>query len=363
VTVTTNIAAATDLAIHEYSGVASVNALDQNAATQRSGNSLSFNLTTQYANELLFCFGFNQSTGSAMFTPSAGWTGREQTANPSGECLKTFDQVVSSAGSYSNTLTCSSSSNGYHLLAASFSDTARATDLVQSESVGNVGTSISKAFRANNTTGNLLVLAIGAWVSSGTIPTLTVSDSAGNTWTLLDSTPTATGSGQSKAYLYYVSTCLAGANTVTVTFSVSCDSCIAIHEYASPVSSPTSSAAANAQVAFTVSSGDVTTDGTGMLFSCGYDQLSSDGFASDFTGLGWQIREGAGSTGKTGLVSFDQIAAAGTYTQSLTIPGITASQGLHAIAAAFTTAGGASIKFRKTRSVLGTRAGSRQRTH
>jgi hypothetical protein len=341
VTCTVNVSADIDIAIHEYSGVALANALDQASAgaVNNASAASTGTVVTRFANEVLFSWAYDQGISGATYTPTSGWTGREQTANSAGACGKSFDQIVSSTGSYSNSITNShgTSSNGYHALIVSLADTASANEWVQSDRAGASATSVSKAFAGNNTAGHLLVLAIGCWVSSGSLGTLTISDTAGNTWVLGASSPVQTPAshGQSQAYLYYVTSCAGAANTVTVTSTVSTVFAIAIHEYA--VSGAVPGFASNSGTGVTtINSGNVTSTATGSLFGFAFDQSAA--FRSLFpasAGAGWRNTEQSSSPSATCISTFTQRTPAGAY--ALNVTDNTSSFGLHAIAMAFST--------------------------
>lgn len=332
VTVGLGTSADTDMSIHEYSGCASVNALDQNAYFYTPTSPLTMSMTTQYANEVLFCFAYNQTSGSSTFTPSAGWTGRESTSNPGAESSKSFDQIVSSTGTYSNSIAVTGTSNGLHLVAISLSDTAKPTGFIQSAHLSNASTSSGAiAFPASNGSGNVLIAAFGLW-SSTTVATPTVSDSKGNTWTLIASTPLQSGSGQSKAYLYCCTSCAAGTNTVTVSLSAACAIDLAIHEYAP--TAPAIADASNSVSTPTVTTSAIATAGGTTMFGFSYDQSDRDrNFVASNTGAGWVQREMTNSSASTSLITYDQAPAVGSYGLSVTISVIT--HGLHAAVMSF----------------------------
>ncbi|PZR71718.1 MAG: hypothetical protein DLM66_00145 [Candidatus Dormiibacter spiritus] len=84
----------------------------------------------------------------------------------------------------------------------------------------NTTTSSAMAFASNNSAHNMLVMAIGCWASPppGT-PATSISDTAGNTWSTANRLAVLSNyDSQSRVELWWVPDCLAGANTVTVTF-------------------------------------------------------------------------------------------------------------------------------------------------
>ena len=90
-----------------------------------------------------------------------------------------------------------------------------AIGLVQSAAAqGTSVASLSQAFPANNTAGNLIVVFVRA---STTGQTVTVSDTAGNTYTLAVSQTQTSDSHQIR--IFYATSATSGLNTVTATFS------------------------------------------------------------------------------------------------------------------------------------------------
>lgn len=339
VTIPSSVTVDLDMAIQEYSGVSHVNALDQSGGVANGSTALSFSLTTQFANEVLFCLAYDQSNSSSTFASTAGWNARVQTSNPGAETLKTFDQLVSTTGVYSNTVTrTGASSNGYSVLSVSLSDTAKSSPWIQSDRTDAVGTAtISRVFPANNGSGDLLIAAIGAF-TTGTLGTISaVTDSLGNTWLPLASSPLATTSGQSRAFLYYVASSLSGTNTVTVTASASCDMTLEIFEYSSVIGAIAHASAATSGIGpfSSISSGAISTTGVGMMFSVCYDQSNQlQGFTSTFAGNGWNQRENATCSSRESMAAFDQIPGSGNYNQVITV--LDGSLGLHCINVGFT---------------------------
>lgn len=332
-TVTVNVGTTSDIdfAIHEYSGVATVTARDQIASGSRNNTKtiLAGTIQTQFANEVVFSFAYDQQNGTQTFTPSAGWTARQQTSNPGAESLASYDQVVSATGSFTNTITISgTTSNGLHAIIASFADTSTTDKLVQiGQAASSSSSSLAIAFPANNTSGNLLLLAIGRWIST-TLGTITsVTDSQGNTWVLVGSTPiaAASGHGQSQAHLYACASCVAGANTVTVATSSAQDLNLTVLEY-SPSSITT--AVTNSNTVSPVASGSVNAD-PGLAVSLAYNQSADAGNYSDVSATGWKQRTNNISGSSTTLSVFDQILPSATSIEATMSTSV--SNGLHVI--------------------------------
>lgn len=338
-TVTVNVGTTSDIdmAIFEYSGVATVTPHDQMASgSNRTATSiLCGTIQTQFANEVVFSFAYDQTHGTQTFTPSGGWTARQQTANTAGASLASYDQVVSSTGTFTNTISISGgSSNGLHGLIASFADTSTTDKLVQAKpSSGASVSTLGAVFPSANAAGNLLLLAIGRW-SSTTLGTISsVTDTQGNTWVLIASTTllSPTSHGQSQAHLYACASCAAGANTVTVaTSSAQDDIRIIAAEYLANTIDGfiANSSSVNAPLA----SGSLAVD-AGLAFTLAYDQSNNKGTYSDFSGTGWRERVTLGGTGGTTLSIFEQLAGSPeTLEQTITVTSV--SFGVHVILAA-----------------------------
>lgn len=71
------------------------------------------------------------------------------------------------------------------------------------------------AFTSNNTAGNLLVLYVSSSWNGGAAQDFTVSDTAGNTWVKFN--PKLFKASTGEIQVFYVLSCIGGANTVTVT--------------------------------------------------------------------------------------------------------------------------------------------------
>lgn len=85
-----------------------------------------------------------------------------------------------------------------------------------SSSIVSTPTSIVVDFTDPNTAGNTLYVAI-VWEETTPGGNVTITDSAGNNWTLASSYDNANSNGL--CYVYFLNNCLAGANNVTVTFN------------------------------------------------------------------------------------------------------------------------------------------------
>lgn len=95
-------------------------------------------------------------------------------------------------------------------------------------------TSLAGAYGSNNTLGNLLVLALSAGqnTTGAQVDPVSVLDTAGNTWLKAFRQTNVTGTTNPGCeWIYYVPSCKAGANTVTVTFASSSQQFISFNIY------------------------------------------------------------------------------------------------------------------------------------
>lgn len=149
-----------------------------------------------------------------------------------------------------------------------------AISYVQGESnTAHSATSVSAAFTAANTAGNLIIVCLGAWNGASTVGTPVVSDSAGNTYTQL-TTDGKTGAGTSLISVWYALNVKAGSNTVTINGLLSgTDLDITIVEYSGATSVVASSVAVAA--ATTVSTSVTPSNTSDLLLLFGYDQTNA----------------------------------------------------------------------------------------
>jgi hypothetical protein len=136
--------------------------------------------------------------------------------------------------------------------------------LIQKAVNGKEGTtsSMSLAFSSSNTAGNFLIVEATIARPSGT---LSISDSEGNTYVPASAPVTDTAENVT-SYLWYVPSCKAGANTVTVTPGAPGAQEIHISEWSGlSASNPIDGAAAGTGTGTSVSSGAITTTTNGDL--------------------------------------------------------------------------------------------------
>lgn len=100
--------------------------------------------------------------------------------------------------------------------------------LVQvSHQEGGVANVITEAYPSNNTSGNLLWLAVTGYDTPGPCSVGTIADTQLNTWTLIHSSGNAGNANQNLATAYAKNSA-AGANTVTVTLDAGCQSAVTL---------------------------------------------------------------------------------------------------------------------------------------
>ena len=330
-----------DFAIHEYSGCAVTSARDQICSNMvQSGTTLNVGtVTTQFANEVLVSFGYEVLHSGQVFTPSAGWTLRQQTVNPGGHCLASFDELVTTTGTYSQNLSINAASLGFFGIFVTLADTTTPDYLVQQASGFNAAsTSLALAFPKANTSGNTLLLCIGLRVASGSLGAISsVTDSNGNIWALVgSSTLQNDGIGHiSQAFLFSCS-CLSGANTVTVNVASTDDICAIVIEYkANPTFSIVSNSAHSGP---SLGSGNLTSPSGTFGFSFAFNATHIQGLLTDFSGTGWRNRVNASvlnptSTNNPTMSVFDNNFNGGTIEQTITFGSTT---GFHLLVSAGT---------------------------
>lgn len=149
-----------------------------------------------------------------------------------------------------------------------------AISYVQGESnTAHSATSVSAAFTAANTAGNLIIVCLGAWNGASTVGTPVVSDSAGNTYTQL-TTDGKTGAGTSLISVWYALNVKAGSNTVTINGLISgTDLDITVVEYSGVASVAASSFAVAG--ATTVSTSVTPSNASDLMLLFGYDQTNA----------------------------------------------------------------------------------------
>jgi hypothetical protein len=187
---------------------------------------------------------------------------------------------------------------------------------VQAASVeGSSVASVSVAFPASNTAGDLIV----AFVRASTTPSITLSDTAGNTYTQAV-TQAQTTDGHQIAIFYAANIQGSGGiNTVTATFSASNNHpFLAIYEY-SGVSTLDKTAAAQGTTAAASSGATATTTATNELVFAGLG-LPSSSTTTVTAGASFTLEQQDTRSGGSRAASEDQlVTATGAYAGSFTL--------------------------------------------
>jgi O-glycosyl hydrolase len=202
---------------------------------------------------------------------------------------------------YSVSWTTTSAMNGPHTITAQARDAAGNTStsstvnvtvntvapsmaLVQQATNNTAGaTSLAKAFTANVTAGNLIVVAVSGWPT----PTINVTDSRGNAYAV--ASPIRQAAGSSFSAIYYAKNITGGADTVTVSANSSVQLSMVIAEFSGlNTTAPLDGNVSAAGTSNTPSSGNVTpTTATDLLIGAGTHNLSTITSAgSGFTLIG-----------------------------------------------------------------------------
>lgn len=183
------------------------------------------------------------------------------------------------------------------------------------------GTTLSSTFPANNLAGSCLIVDVMFQENFSGAGSLSISDSAGNTWILAGTTHEACGIALIATW--YALNCAGGPNTVTVSYSSSTTHpgmAIAIHEYAAVATASAFDTDAYGEANDTSTTPiplSLTTTVAGDLLhlstSCrnGSNPLGNSG--------GWTARE-TNNAGSLSIVTFDALAgAAGSYSNGVTL--------------------------------------------
>lgn len=192
----------------------------------------------------------------------------------------------------------------------------------------NLGSTVVKAFPSNNAAGNCLVVAV-LWseIFTGAGSSIAVTDTQGNTYTLVN---TSAEQNNYFASIFIAPNCLAGANTVTVTFTGFTSSnqgmAVAIHEYSGIATASPLDVFTFTQIGLTsvssLTAAITTSVGPDLLFVFGATNTSSTVPFTDT--LAATVRESHSNSGTVGnsnssyLTTFDiSEAAAGTFSETV----------------------------------------------
>jgi hypothetical protein len=219
------------------------------------------------------------------------------------------------------------------LLAGEFGQAQAAISLVQTTSKDHgTTTSGSLAFTSPNTAGNWIAVCIRGGLSSTQV--FTVKDSNGNTYK--QAAQIGFTASLVTSAIYYAENIKGGANTVTVTMTVSGPLRYAILEYSGVATSSSFDAAVAATgSSSSPNSGNLTTTANGDLLLGNIASTNTQTFTA---GNGYKIRDFVPAEPNTKLITEDQIqTAAGSASASASI---SSSDSWGAILAAFKPVGG-----------------------
>lgn len=213
---------------------------------------------------------------------------------------------------------------------------------VQGASSSSSTSVVSVAFASSNILGNCLIVIAEVVEPFGGLAGMTISDTQGNTWTPLPSTPTELNAVLPGVWI--CASCKAGANTVTVTYGYGTQNIAAsVVEFSGLGSLDVQAVNSDTSVLSVTTSVTTTVDGE-ILIGLGLSKgtgatgwANSSGFTSDLS-----VGEFAGMSYAMGFGVFSQIAgAAGVY--SLTA-GLTITSDQYLYLLAFTGSGGVPVR-------------------
>lgn len=310
--------------IGEWSGV---NALDNYDIQTNHGTgygvgtavqaSKSFAAATHDSTELVLAIG--QSSSYNTWSVSAPWTLRSRAGNASTDFQIGVADQNAGNGSYEAVFTLTASQN-WAVTTVTFYQTDSSPFVQEADHNDGIGTQTATdvfSFNMPNTAGNTLVLNY-VWLGQGSTITITgITDTLGNTWTLLSpitlnasTTPPYPTFGQAA----YCLNCKGGANTVTVHFSGAGGAYIGatISEWRGSAAASLDATAQQLVTSATPASPSITASAGDLLV--GY-AVTQDGFVTVTPGAGFTTR--TCQVRSTSLQSAFSVAA-GNYTNNFT---------------------------------------------
>lgn len=311
------------LFVDEYSGPASIRAVDQVAlASTAWGSGLSSIGSGSLAlasGEMLYSVALIDKA-SGIFTASAGFSQREYLSGTlpySQVSMASYDQTGPSPGSYSNTVSSSVVPDSIHVVLLSLSAAPISSPVVQTaigtESAA-FATTVSAAFSYPNTAGNLLILACRVQERGN----CTVTDTQGNTWVVVY------GSGITPGFAFaYCLNCAGGPNTVTLNGTTGGSDVtlqMLLAEYHAPGAAYVSSNEGANLSGSSVNTGNIIAPGAELLISCFIDYTNSnDGPLSSSPGIRrFQMSDAGYISAQPGVVVLadQRVNSAGTYSNT-----------------------------------------------
>jgi hypothetical protein len=304
-----------------------VKVTDANGATNTAALSITINpaplsVTTTTLSNATVGLPYNASVQAAGGVLPYSWSLINGTSLPAGLQLNT------STGAITGTPTATGTTNFTVQVTDSNTPTAQTANKqlsitvnsaaparVQAASIeGSAVSSVSTTFPASNTVGNLIIAFVRA---STTTQTITLTDSAGNTYSKAVS-QTQTTDGHQTA-IFYASNIKAGTNTVTATFSASNNHpYLAIYEY-SGLSTLDKTAAAQGATAAANSGATATTTSANELVFAGLG-LPSSATQTVTAGSGFTLEQQDTRSGGSRAASEDRtVSATGAYSGTFTL--------------------------------------------
>ena len=313
-------------AILEYSGVATANSLDVTATAQGTSTSPnSGNATTTASGDLLV--GEVVTNNTATFTAGTSYTIKELVPAEPSTKLIAEDQIQTTAGAASASASLAASDNWGAGLAA-FKAVGRAGPLVQHTGTdAGTTTTSSLAFVSPNTAGNLIAVCVRGGNSSSQV--FTITDSNSNTYR--QAAQLGFTSSAATMAIYYAENIKAGANTITVSDTVSGPLRFAILEYSGIATSNSLDVTAMMQGnSASPNSGNLTTTANSDLL---LSIIATTNTATFTVGSGYTIEEFVPAEPNTKLIVEDQLQrTAGSASASASLA---ASDNWGAVLAAF----------------------------
>jgi len=332
----TGVAAVANFSLTNLSGAASV-------ITAAAGTPQSATVNTAFGTQLQATVkdSFNNPVSGVTVTfaaPSSGasgtFAGGVNTATTNAQGVATaavFTANSTAGGPYTVTATATGVGTPANFSLTNTASVAVNISLVQHTSLdAGITTTGSLAFTSSNTAGNWVGVLIRAGLSSSQV--FTVKDSNGNTYN--KAAQIGFTSSAVTLAIYYAENIKGGANTVTVTDTVSGPLRIAILEYSGVATSNSVDASVAATgTSASPNSGSLNTTASGDLLLAAVAATNSEGFAA---ASGYTLEDSVPAPPNTKLITEDQIqASAGAASAGATLSG---SDTWGAVLAAFKSA-------------------------
>lgn len=308
--------------VAEFSGVTMTS--DGITATGSTGSSVTpstgtFTVNTAGSLLLVGAMWAAQTTASASPATSQGYS------NVNNSTGSNNDYKLSATAGANSAATWTITSAAWSTTVAALKTSAPSVAYVQSKSSTSSSTVVSSqatTFTSANTAGNLLI-AYAACLGGTTLTDITVADSLGNTWIPATNFFHDGNSGFSMR-MYYVSSCLAGSNTVTGTLvnNTSDFTVVAVYEVSGLGGGSVDQIEQDAGTsATTVSIGPTPTTSAAAEFIFAAWMA---GTSTTAAGSGYTLKENTTMSG--GGTEYQVVSATGAYTATATTSGAWAGQ-------------------------------------